>query len=186
MPHVECSRTGTFKAKASSYGLMQGKDGSQSVWVSFNFQLLEYYDENTKTWVPWSEYAESIFGKEIIRKKDGTLFQKGVENLCQVFDWNGNLEDWGKEGVIHMPVVQIVVEEETYKEQTRFVVAWINPLGGGGGNFSNADDRVIAGLQANLGGELRAIAGNVKRNKPKPADPVEATASENPDDDVPF
>jgi len=87
--------------------------------------------------------------------------------------WSGNVEEL-VEGAGWVPKpCQITVDYETFDQQTRLKVNWINEWeSAGGGGLKVVDAGGVKALAAKHGAKLRAIAGNLARNAPKaPASP---------------
>lgn len=163
----ECDRSGTFRGKMTAPSLLKGKDPSKSVGIGFVAQLTEMWDDEERRWLPWAEYQQEAHGAVWVIKKDGTVNQPAVDSLVHCVDWSGNLCDI-PEGTFTGGECQFVVKEETYKDQTTFKVAFINPFAstpGGGGNMSADEAKLI---QSKVGSQLRALVSSAKRGQTKP------------------
>jgi len=164
MPHVEADRPGVFIAEVLGTGIRKAEN-SKAVCVSFLFLLKEYWDNESRSMIPWGEYRQTIFGKSWIIKKDGTPNERAIENLCEVFGWDGDLKAFDDPDR-SWPECSITIEEQSYEGKTSLVVQWINPRDGGGkSTFSNLEKQDIDKLGAAHGATFRAIAGNIARNK---------------------
>lgn len=187
-------REGAFRCEIIDYGLRKGKEPSKSVGVSIKCRLLEMYDYDSESWIPWDEYDQEADGAVWIVKKDGVVSDGAVESLVANAGWDGTIESvidrtW------HPTSCQVAVKENNYDGkityQASFVNAWDSTPGAG--SVSSEDAKVLA-LQ--YGASLRAVAGSVKQNAAKPsgkpsapAKPaVRATvpAGNGAPDDVPF
>jgi hypothetical protein len=162
-----CDRAGTFRGRMTAPALLKGKDPSKSVGIAFIAQLREMWDFDANQWVPWSEYQQEAEGAVWIVKKDGSVNQLAVDSLVNCVDWSGNLCDI-PDGTFVGGDCQFLIKEETYRDETMFKVAFINPydsIPGGGGNMSADEARLV---QSQIGSQLRAIASSVKRGAKKP------------------
>jgi len=186
MPHVEADRPGRFKARVLGTGIRKS-DKSKSVSISFRFLLTEYFNPESNLWVPWSEYRQTIFGQAWIVKKDGKPNDDAVENVCRVFDWSGNLADFNESGR-SWPQCSVTLDYEEYNGTEILKVKWINSYDDEGGRaFGNMEESEMNTMDAVLGSQFRAIAGNVARNKPKQeAVPAAAPPASDGGDEIPF
>lgn len=200
---LKLDRPGIFKAKPFAW-FVRNSEQSQSVSISIEFVILEQLDGTE--WADWSQYEEhSIIGDFWVVKKDGSINVNAVENLVEAVGWDCNLTSVA--GPAPDVVVQITVQEEEYRGNTRLKVAWLNP-----GDFTprpqSAAPEQVQQLQSRFGSLLRAAAGSALKKpgngkpvvaKPKPAAPKPAAASApvpapaqadgppaHDDDDLPF
>ena len=163
-------RAGIFKAKPIAMGLKPGRE-TKSVAVWIEFHILAQRDGDG--WVDWFDYEDhSIIGEFNIVKKDGTVNERGVANLAEVLDWNGDPDT-----IVGDPPdipVQITVGEETYNNVTRLKVQWLNSVDYQGG-IQSATPEQVKQIKAQFGSLLRAAAGAARKPKadakPKKASP---------------
>lgn len=163
----DCDREGVFRGELTAPSLVKGKDPSRSVGIGFVAKLAEMWNETERQWEPWSHYDMEAHGTVWVIKKDGSVNQNAVDSLVNCVDWSGNLCDV-PEGTFTGGQCQFVIKEETYKDQTSYKAAFINPFNsvpGGGGNMSADEARAI---QSQVGSQLRAIASSAKRGRTKP------------------
>jgi hypothetical protein len=123
--------------------------------------------------------------------------EKQIEALVKCAGWDGNLSSLVDGSWTPTPL-QVSVEEDTYKEQTRYRIAWLNPVDRtpGGGSLSNIDTSNVKALEARFGSPIRAIVGSAKRNAapttgkppapPKPAARQPVPAGAGAGDEIPF
>ena len=175
-------REGTFRGRITSYGVYEpGKDGSKSVAIGITVAIDEMFDRETEEWQDWREYQLEAEGNVWIIKKDGSINQKTAEKFMATTGWNGDLASVAN-GTFEPRPCGISVERDEYRNEVRFRIAWVNDYDStpGGGGFADAER--TKQLQSQFGNQLRAIAGNVKRNAPKPAgkpaDPPKPAATE--------
>lgn len=158
-------REGTFKAKIESYGLKEMDTGA--VAVTINAHLTDIW--NGEGWEPWGDYQQEALGDLWIIKKSGEVNKGQVEALVQHTGWDGDIASIVDEKWNPKPCV-VVVKADTYKDQTRFKIAFVNDIDRAPGGMGNVDSAKAKELQARFGAQLRAVAGAVKRNgTPPPA-----------------
>mgnify|MGYP001574538902 CR=1 FL=1 len=188
-------RPGRFRADVTVLGLVPAKDAaSQSVAVAFDFSIVEMWDEDTASWAPWSEYAQTIAGLPNLIKKNGEPNAFTVDTLIKSLGWDGKVENLVEGSPWKPTPCQITVAEDTYEGHTKLKVDWINPWDSEGGTgLKVADPATVKTLAAMHGAKIRAIAGNILRNQPKvaavQAPPPQADADTfdpNKDDEIPF
>lgn len=185
MPGRALDRAGYFEATPTVWGIKKYDSGA--IGVSILFGILSEW--NGEDWSSWAEYeAHEIYGNFFIVKKDGGLNDTQVEALCKALNWSGNLQDFSDENAQFSDCV-ITVGEEQYNGQNRLKVKWANPIGWAPNpSISNIDDGEIGTLQKRFGSQLRAIAGNVKRNGQAPPKRSDAAPVPEPatGDSIPF
>lgn len=158
-------REGQFRADIIAYGLKEMESGAMS--VSIRAKLTQFYDG--VEWLPWEEYGMEAEGDIWIVKKDnGGLNSNGVQSLVNHAGWDGNMESIVNE-TWQPSACQVAVKREEYKGNVRFKIAFVNDWNRTPGAMSNIDAAKAKELQARFGAQLRAIAGNVKRNGSPPA-----------------
>lgn len=171
---LKLDRPGIFKAKPFAW-FVRNSEQSQSVSISIEFVILEQLDGTE--WADWSQYEEhSIIGDFWVVKKDGSINVNAVENLVEAVGWDCNLTSVA--GPAPDVVVQITVQEEEYRGNTRLKVAWLNP-----GDFTprpqSAAPEQVQQLQSRFGSLLRAAAGSALK-KPGNGKPAAATPAAAP------
>lgn len=156
-------REGTFRADIIEYGLKEQESGS--VAVAIQVALLEQW--NGDGWDDWKDYGMEAFGDLWIIKKDGTLNQRQVEALVKHCGWDGSFgsivdRTWSPS------LCQVVIKADTYNDETRYKVSWVNDYEKRPGQLGTIDPAKAKDLQVRYGADLRAIVGNAKVNSSKP------------------
>lgn len=94
----------------------------------------------------------------------GFLTDKTTERTIQSLryaGWKGtDLTDLSDLAKNDTPVVELVVEHETYKDKTRAKVQWVNPAGGRAGKALPADQ--AKALSAKMRGAIAAVDQKLK------------------------
>ena len=166
-----CDRAGQFRAIITDYGLTESKDGAVGISVKATltewFDLTSDNDDGTRgSWLPWESYqmeAEGVLWIVGKNEKGNKINELQVTALINHAGWDGNIASIS--GKTWQPTkCQIAIEEETYKGETRRRISFVNdydrnPLGMGTVSSAKA-----AELQNRFGSQLRALAGNAKRN----------------------
>ncbi|QDU61266.1 hypothetical protein Pan216_21200 [Planctomycetes bacterium Pan216] len=158
----EIQQAGNFRGDIVSYWLKEAE--SEAVAIGIEVKILDVWHEGE--WCDWSEHNLVARGDLWVIKKDGSINRQQVESLAKSTGFEGNLEAIINQEWDPHPV-SIVVQEDSYKDQIRFRISWINNYDAtpGGGNISPEKAKQ---LQQKFGGEFRAIAGNQTRNEAKP------------------
>lgn len=185
-------RTGQFRALITDYGLTESKDGA--VGIAIKARLLEWFDPTGQgdggagAWAPWEQYEMEAEGVLWVVKKNGEINELAAKSLVAHANWDGNLLSITN-GAWQPTQCQVSVEKDTYKNETRFRIGFVNdyhrnPLGMSSVGMDKASE-----LQARFGSSLRAIAGNAKRNVPpqngQPPAPPAPAATPAPVADLP-
>src|SRR5689334_19670664 len=165
----DVDRDGTFKARIEAYGLKEMESGA--VAISIRANLTEFW--NGETWEPWGDYQMDAQGDIWIvgtKEKGNKLNEKAVESLVKHAGWDGDTDSIINE-TWQPTECQVVIKSDTYKDQARFKIAFINALNGTpGGQMSNVDAGKAKQIKTQFGAQLRAVAANAKRNgAPTPA-----------------
>lgn len=178
-------REGRFLATPVEWGVKESQNGA--IGVGFKFHIKGQWDYDNEIWDDWSRYEVECFGTWWIIKKDGLVNEKPVEQLCQALGWDGSIDSlervrWDGQ------TVQIDVKGETYNGAEYFKASWMYgkdavPNSGGVGSLQSGE---LKSLSSRFGSQLRAIAGNVKRNQPAGSAPPPPPADKETLDDVPF
>jgi hypothetical protein len=151
-------KDGTYQAVAREASVYFNLGGS--LVCAFNFQL---------------ESGEYIKGYSTLAKSDGTVNTKSIDNLKDVFGWDGQDPFWLVENDLSGVPVQLVIENVSGRDdptKTYSQVKWINKPGGGSGAMPEAGDRKA--ILAKFGSKFRALAGGspVKPKAPPTAPPA--------------
>lgn len=161
-----CDREGTFQAEIIEYGLKEFDSGSVAVTVKVLLHKL--WDVDSETWVDWLEYQMEAYGNLFVIKKDKTLNTSQVEALVSHAGWDGNFDSIQNSTWEPKPV-QVVIKADTYKDETRYQVAFVNDFERKPGGLGTIDAAKAKELSVRYGGELRALAASAKMNATKPA-----------------
>ena len=169
---MHADREGTFRGVITSPGLQKGKPPSKSVGVTFLAQLtsiwVEHEDGEGGEWQPWEEYGMEAEGTSWIVGKEGAANQKAIEALIACAGWDGDLNSIYDGSWVPTPC-QFVIKADTYRDETRYKVAFVNDYNRVPGGTGNVDASEAKLLQSQLGQQFRAIAGSLKRNATAPA-----------------
>ena len=187
---MKCDRDGTFKAVAFFNGFQKASDAaSRSLGLRIRCELYQMLDATG--WIPWAEFQQEIEHTVWIRKRDGGLNEIAAENLIVLFNWSGDLNAM-QEGS-ELGHCQVVVEYERdnrpeHANKQYLKAKYLNALGGKTNTALAPEPAEVKEAAATLGPQLRALAANVKRNRPPaPASPpAQHTPELAGDDDPPF
>lgn len=180
MPMVD--RKGIFRAEIVEYGLKEMESGS--VAVSLRCKLTDMWDG--EKFLPWDEYQQEIAGEVWIIKKDGSANEGAAESLMKHANWDASFSSVVN-GTWQPTPIQITVEEETYKNAVRLKLGFVNAWDRIPGAMSNVDEAKASALENRFGGTLRALRGNIDRNKPTPNSQSRPSAPPPPvQNDIPF
>jgi hypothetical protein len=162
-------REGNFRAVIESYGVREMESGA--VCVAIKAKLTQIW--NGEVWESWEQYDMVAEGDIWIVKKDnGGLNSNGVESLIRHAGWDGSFESITDESWQPSPC-QVQVQRDDYKGATRYRIAFVNDFNRTPGAMSTIDGNKAKELASRFGAQLRAIAGNAKRNvAPLPGKPV--------------
>jgi hypothetical protein len=101
--------------------------------------------------------AHSIVSNQSLTRKDGTVNERGVRTLREVFGWDGTDPFWLVDNDLSQHPFEIDCQDELdQKGQPRVTVKWLNPVGASGG-MKPCGDR--AAILAQYGSMFRAVAG---------------------------
>jgi hypothetical protein len=188
------SGEGTFRGVIYEYWLTDAKE-SKSIGVSYRAELHENYDFESGQWIDWRESNVIAQGASWVVGKEGQLNNRSIESLIQNCDWDGDFSSVSN-GTWKPTPCQFVIKPNTFNGKTTFQIAFLNGYDNiPGGRYEVAEEKVGT-LKSEYGSQMRALAGQFKRNtKPpatsKPASPPKAKQaisanSTGGDPDVPF
>lgn len=169
----QMDREGHFRGRIIGYGLTSSsKSDSKAKFVEFRVSAEEIYHDGE--WQDWRQYDMEAWGSLCIIKKDGTLHQKVVEDLINNAGWDGNFGSLIDNTWEPTPIAFKTNKNVYEKDGTRYEnykLAFVNHYDStpGGGVQSTVDVSEVRSLQTQYGGQIKALAGNAKRNSPKPA-----------------
>jgi hypothetical protein len=165
---VQISQEGSFRGLITEYGLYEPDSGA--VGVNIRARITEAWDSDSLTWEDWAEYDMEAEGCVwLVQRKDkgGGINQKSVDSLIRFAGWNGDIQSIVNGG--WEPVMcAFAVTKETYKENTRFRIAFINDPDRIPGGQGNVTPERAKELQTLYGAQFRALAGNTTRNAAPP------------------
>jgi len=173
-------REGTFRGEIIEYSLYDSKTGA--VGINLKARVDEQWNSETEAWDDWRQYDVVAEGTIYIvsgNEKGNKPIPTSVEPLIQYAGWSGSIEDIAGENWAVTPC-QFSVKEDSYKDQTRYKINFINEYDRvpGGGNVTPERAKE---LQAMYGSQFRALGGNVQRNAAPPAGKLKApVASKSP------
>jgi hypothetical protein len=162
----EINQNGIFRGQILEFGLYEPESGA--VGVSVKARIDEQWNTETKAWDDWREYDVTADGTVWVIKKDGSLNDKQVESLIKATGWDGNIEAV-RNGEWQPTPCQLVVNEDTYKDEVRYKISFVNEYDRTPGAVGNVSPDRAKQLQTQYGAQLRALAGNVLRNAAPPA-----------------
>lgn len=159
----EIDREGTFRGRIVSYGLQEAQSKALAVQITARIDE-QWVDDH---WEDWRQYDVEASGYIWIIKKDGSDNDSQVRALVDCAGWDGVFSSIVS-GAWKPEPCQFVVKEDSYKEQIRYRINWLNaydssPTGG------NVDSNRARELDALYGSRIRAVVGNVKRNALAPS-----------------
>ena len=156
-------REGNFRIQIVEYSLKEFDSGS--VCVSLRASVLEEWSDEAKAWTDWRPYKYDVIGDVFVVNKKGELLEKSIQSLVNFAAWDANFDSVAN-GHWQPAPCQCSVAENTYNDQKSFKINFINPWDwtpGGGGGVSPEKAKELSNR---FGSQLRALAGNVKRNAP--------------------
>lgn len=185
---VPCDRAGVFRIEICEYGLKEMDSGA--VAVSIKALLTEWWDG--AQWLDWRQYDMEAGGDVwIIKKDNGGANDKAAESLMRHAGWDASVTAI-VDGTWKPTPCQAVINQEEYKGQKSFKIAFLNDFNRTPGALSNVTPEKARDLENRFGSTLRALQSNVRRNQPaatnsrppappKAPEPAAATA-----DGIPF
>jgi hypothetical protein len=112
--------------------------------------------------------GKSITGYFSLSRKDGSLNEFMINNLKEVYGWDGVDPFWLVDNDLSSCPVEITVENQTRPDNSVFTtVKYLDKPGGGGGGMPQQGDRNA--ILSKFGSRLRAMAGGTPAAKPTPA-----------------
>jgi hypothetical protein len=167
----QINQVGDFQGVITTYGLVEGKEGSGTVGVSIEVAITAAWNPETKAWDDWSSYDCVSSGVVNIRKKDGTTNDTGVRGLAHA-GWNGDLlsiatNQWQPKRI------SFTVEQDDYRSSKtgspQFRVGFINAFDAQPGVRGNVTAERARELANMYGSKFRAAVGSLQRNAAPPA-----------------
>ena len=190
---VKLEQVGDYRAIPAEWSVFES-DSSESVAITINWKIVKQWDPGAKAFgddwdVLAPEHEYRVLGNIWIIGKDGAVNKRGVKTLTECGLWDGKADIF--ELVASAPAPQapclVSVQEDTYGDQVRFQVAWVNPdsdavraRGALTPTSPDAAKKLAARFGAKLratvtgGGNAKAVAGAV----PPPPPPAGSAAAE--------
>jgi hypothetical protein len=157
------AQIGTFRGQITSYGINSAESGA--VAINITVGITEIFHEGE--WFDWTAENMEVSGDIWVVKKDNTINEKQVRALVDFAGWDGSFVSVSS-GTWQPTPVQISVDEDTYKNVTRYKISWVNAYDStpGGGNVSPEKAKEF---QTRYGSQLRALVGSAKTAATSPA-----------------
>ncbi len=151
-------RTGTFRGVITDHAVSVSSGGFPQ-WVA-QLQGAEYYDDDEKVWVDWSEYGEHEITAYIILFGGKDKETLGCKQIKKVTGWSGKsfveLNDMDMSNV----QLQFRVVEHTYEGNTNMQVEWIDEFDATPGrSVRKLEKKDLAELDAKYKPILTATSG---------------------------
>ena len=131
--------------------------------VTLRFELTEIQDAGA--WASCADEGLEITSYNYLEKKDGSLNERTIRTLQEVFGWPGGDPFWFEDN--ELTGAQVTLEFEEWQGQERLKVKWLNPFdseGPGGVAKSDAEER--RAVMAQIGAKLRAFGAPPAAAKP--------------------
>ena len=189
---AQIDREGTFRGTIIEYSLFDRTSGGLALIVTAS--LKEAWDAENQAWEDWAEYDVQASGFLTLVTKEGKLNRKQTEALIKHTGWDGAFTSIDDESWQPTPC-QFVIRENNYQGVKTFQIAFINGHDDEPGGKQRLTPERLKALSSQFGSDLRAIAGNVKRQEstptgtpPAPPKKAEAPPMEPPLDEqeIPF
>jgi hypothetical protein len=161
-------RAGVFKARVALWGVRLAKDPKQSksAAVACIYEILAVYEG--KTLVDISGDHLVCEGAHYFLKKDGTLNKRTIDQLVEVFGWDGNMNRFTQDPPITPLLIE--VKPDAYNNKVRYRADRIAPATAdpeqvfAGGPAGDADPKQVLRLDAEFGAALRDLAKQKKQD----------------------
>lgn len=185
-------RPGVFRGQITDYGLSKYESGAIAVRVLA--RLDQYWgaavDGAEPEWIDWPAGEMEADGNVFIIKKDKSINQNQVQSLMKATGWDGSIVSINSKAWQPEPC-QFVINEEEYQGNVQRRISFVNEYDRVPGGMSVLDDSEAKALEAQFGGQIRALKGNAARNTEKakgkpPTPPKKPAAAATGSDDTPF
>lgn len=160
------TRTGTFRGKASDWGVSLTSEKKVPQFV-FDVQLTEYWDEDEGQWLDYADQNEHITAYLTMFSSEGKLL-KNTEQIMKVFGWDGESFTRLAEGDYSDVEFQVRIRDNDYEGATvPYQVAWLDEYDATPGRSINKlDAKGLKDLDKTMATVLKK---NVSGSKPKSA-----------------
>lgn len=156
---------GDVRGPIIAYGLQEATSGAKSIAITVHCE--EYWDTDTSAWVKLEGNFKAE-GNLWIIKKDGKLNENPIQSLMEHAGWDGDLTAI-VQGTWKPSPVSVTIGEDKYKDEVRYRIQWMNGYGRQPVGVSNVSVDKAKAIQAQYGGQFRALLGNLKRPATAPA-----------------
>jgi len=159
-------REGKFRGRIVDYGMFEATAPSRAVSIKLLCRVDEIFAEDN--WHDWSEYDVVTSGDVWVIKKDGSLNTEAIERLIRHAGWSGSFDDLASKTWQPTPI-QFDVKADQRDGKVFFKINWISGYDDSPRHTLDIDPDRAKALSVAYGAQLRAIAGNIKRNGQKPS-----------------
>ena len=178
------------------YGLNRADSGAlavtllvrvEDIWTTPAGEDGKPIEGEPEQWCDWSAYGFEVRGDIWIVKTDGTLLEKNIRRLIDNAGWDGSISSIANDSWKPKKVM-VEVEEDVWKNKTRYRIAWVNSHDSvPGTQIGNVSEEVAAELEGMFGAQMRALAGSATTNAaPPPAEkPTRRRRKKKKDDEAP-
>lgn len=177
---MQIDRTGTFRCQATEWAVSKSSGGYPQLVA--RLYMIEYYDQQEKEWVDFSEFQMEITAYWILYGRVKGTDNRGPTLNCQqvmkVFGWDGKSFATLAAGDYTDLLFQVRIDENTYPEaKTPYQVGWLD--------VSDADPNrqlkklnveELKGLDVEFAGLLKPTPKAVSAAKAPPKMPSKVTA----------
>lgn len=153
-------RPGIYRAEVTDAAA--GRNKNDRWQIVFQFTLTQELDGEV-----WRSAPEdwTIRHWAQLQKTDGSINERNVEDLRKAFGWPGDDPFWFEDELANhgLPPVQLVIGWDDYNGKQTLRVKWINHHDhegkSGNGELQHADPNDRRAALAEIGSQLRALAG---------------------------
>ena len=165
------NQEGEFRVQITEYGLKKRDSGA--VCISCMAKVLDRWmpvtDDNDGYWESWVEHDVLVYGDFYIvlsKEKGNKPNTRQIESLVEYCGWDADFNSIQSNSWMPTPC-RVSVKGDTYNNETRYKMSWLNSYDSTpSSQLGTVDSTTVKGLVTQHGSSLRAIAGNVTRNKP--------------------
>jgi len=178
MPNI-MNQEGNFRVLIDEYEIKERESGA--LCISTRAKVIDRWipptNEADGYWEPWAEHDVVVYGDFYIVLSDAKankINDKHVKALVEYAGWNGALPSIEDNTWVPTPC-RVSVEGDTYNDETKYRMSWLYSFDSTPGGGKKLDAATMTRLMAKHSASLRAIAGNVVRNKTAPTELPAAT-----------
>lgn len=159
------NRSGTFKFLPIDWGISETSGG----YPQFQMSLIakEYWDQDEKVWIDWSQYEENeIIAYLVLVGGEGKPLLN-CQQIQKALGWSGESFSELANGDYSQTMIQGRVEEQTYQDNTRLKIVWIDHVDAEPGRtVQKLDVDDVKKLDAKYAVALKNLSGGKKPKKP--------------------